>query len=109
MNFSNFSSAVNVTVVRVTTTTDAYGDSVTTESRTEIPGCLFAPRSSTDRTDPRTPAVLSGATVYTGSGGSIIDSDDKLIVNGRTYAVEGDPGAWGSEGVEVAVSRWVQP
>lgn len=100
---------VTVTLETVTSTTDAYGDTTETVSTTDIPGCLFAPRSSSERTDPSTPAVIDGGSVYMPYGVPSIGSVDRLLINGEAWSVEGIPGVWGTAGVEVAVKRWEQP
>lgn len=99
--------AVTATVLEEQVTTDAYGDTTTVEVSTDVAGCLFAPRSSTERADSRTPAVITGASLYAPAG-TVISPTSKIIVNGETYTVEGQPGDWGV-GIEVALQRWEQP
>lgn len=99
---------ITITLQSVTTTTDAYGDVTETTTSTDIDNCLFAPRSSTERTDPSTPAVIDGGAVYLPYGSPAIASTDRLVINGDTWTVEGMPGVWGTAGVEVAVKRWEQ-
>lgn len=100
-----------VTVVSTTTDTDPDGNKTTVQTRTDVPGCAFAPRSSNERADARTPAVITGGTVYMPAG-SVLDADDGIEVDGVLYAVEGDPGKWVSPftgrdfGLEVAVKKW---
>lgn len=103
-----------VTVRSVTTTTDNLGDSTTTTADTVLDWALIAPRSSTERTDPRAPAVVTAASIY-GPFGTSLNADDVLIVAGHspsmdgTWQVEGMPGDWSlngwKPGFEVAVKR----
>jgi hypothetical protein len=106
----------NCTVVvrSVTTTTDDLGDSTTETVETPLEWALIAPRSSTERTDPRAPAVVTAASIY-GPFGTALDADDLLIVSGHSpsmdgvWQVEGMPGDWSlggwEPGFEVAVKR----
>ena len=107
-------SNATVTVRAVTTTTDANGDATTSTADTVLEWALVSPRSSTERTDPRSPAVLTAATIY-GPFATPISADDLLIVadhspsmNG-TWQVEGRSGDWSlngwTPGFEVAVKR----
>lgn len=97
--------AQTVTVVSVATTTDKYGDRVRVETQTVVSGCLVAPRSSSERGDGDGPAVIAGASVYMPAG-TVVNPDDHLLIGGVRYDVTGEPGVWGSAGVEVAVTRW---
>lgn len=101
---------ISVTVVSSTTTGDRYGDTTTTTTETPIDGVLFAPRSSQERTDNRSPAVITAAALYFDALPVTLDSDDVIriedvdpLVNG-TYQVEGIPGYWAGP-VEVAIKR----
>lgn len=107
----------NCTVVQrsVTTTTDQYGDTVTVTSDATWEWAILAPRSSTERVEPHSPAVITAATLYGPS--RAIDSDDLLIVSNHSPAMDGEwqvdgiPGDWKSPytewhpGIEVAVKR----
>lgn len=103
-----------VTLVSTTTTTDSHGDGTTETTSTTLAWALIAPRSSSERTDPHAPAVITAATLYAPYD-TAIDSDDTVVVadhspamNG-TWQVEGLPGAWGMDGwkpgLEVALTR----
>jgi hypothetical protein len=106
----------NCTVVvrSVTTTTDDLGDSTTETFETVLEWALIAPRSSTERSDPRAPAVVTAASIY-GPFGTSLDSDDLLVVSDHSpsmdgvWQVEGMPGDWSlggwKPGFEVAVKR----
>jgi hypothetical protein len=106
----------NCTVVvrSVTTTMDDLGDSTTATSDTPLAWALISPRSSTERVDPRSPAVVTAASIY-GPFATVLDADDLLIVSGHspsmdgTWQVEGNSGDWSlgewRPGFEVAVKR----
>lgn len=100
---------ITVTLVTVTTTDDGLGNTTETPTPTVYEGVRFAPRSSSERTSTRSPAVLTGATLYrrgsfpaTPAARVIIAGQDPLIDG--TWQVEGDPGYWGA-GIEVAIQR----
>lgn len=103
-----------VTVRSVATETDDLGDSTTTTTETALEWALISPRSSTERTDPRSPAVVTAASIY-GPFATALDADDVLVVSGHSpsmdgeWQVEGMPGAWSlgdwKPGLEVAVKR----
>lgn len=110
----NFTNEISVVVVSSESTDDDYGNSTTTETRTLVRRVLYAPRSSNERVDPRSPAVLTAASLYF-LDGVTLDADDSIeitevhpLVDG-VYEVDGRPGYWGRigdvEGVEVAVNR----
>lgn len=106
----------NCTVVltSVTTTTDDVGDQTTSSVSRVLEWALIAPRSSSERTDPRAPAVVSAASIY-GPFGSPLNADDVLIVSGHaasmngTWQADGIPGDWSlgdwRPGFELAVKR----
>ena len=107
-------SNATVTVRRVTTTDNDLGDTTETTVDTVLDWALFTPRSSSERVDPRSPAVITAATIY-GPFGTELDADDLIIVSGHsphadgTWQVEGLPGQWKlntwEPGFEVAVKR----
>jgi len=101
---------ITVQLVTVTTTTDKYGDSTETETSQDVEQCLFAPRTSTERDDPRQPAVITGGTLYMPYGAPVPGPNDYLVTpDGRKWAVDGEAGVWGTAGIEVALKRWEQP
>ena len=101
---------ITVQLVTVTTTTDQYGDSTETETSQDVDMCLFAPRTSTERSDPRQPAVITGGTLYiTGVDAPVPEPGDYFVIADRKWAVDGEAGVWGTAGVEVALKRWEQP
>lgn len=103
-----------VTIVSGPAAEDAYGDTDTSEeSETTWGPCAIAPRTSSERTDNRAPAVVTGLTVYGPSPGPAVN-DLVRIDSGPyvgTWSVEGIPGDWRSPftgwnpGVEVALER----
>ncbi|HET7666545.1 MAG TPA: hypothetical protein VFK56_10845 [Mycobacterium sp.] len=106
----------NATVehIAVTSTKDKYGDTTTTKAApVAVPGAIFAPRTSSERTDPTAPAVIVGGTLYV--KGITPSPLDQFTVDGVLYDVQGEPGHWVSPftredfGYEVAVKRYEQP
>lgn len=99
---------ITVTLVSTTTTDDGLGNT-TDETTSDDYLVRYAPRSSSERTDNRTPAVLSGATLYARgefpvyAADSIVIADQHPMIDG-TWQVDGDAGYWGV-GVEVAIKR----
>lgn len=103
-----------VTVVSTTTNTNAHGDSTSSTTEATLDWALLAPRASSERVDPRSPAVITAATLYAAYD-SPIGSDDTVNVAGHSvqfdgaWQVEGIPGPWsmGSwrPGMEVALKR----
>ncbi len=100
---------ITVTLHSVITTTDDLGDTTTMETSAAYDRVRFAPRSSSERTDPRAPAIITGATLYRRDTFPA-DSDDTIVIAGQdpmidgTWQVEGQPGYWG-RGAEVAIKR----
>ena len=104
-----------VTVLSAPLAADEYGtpsaerdwDSATS---TVIHGCAVAPRSSSELTDPGRLAVIVGLTVYLPAG-SVVSPQDRMLVRGDLYEVDGEAGVWvspftgWSPGVEVALRR----
>ena len=107
-------SNATVTIRRVTSTDNGLGDTTEATADTVLDWALFTPRSSTERTDPRTPAVITAATIY-GPFGTAVNADDLIVVADHspaadgTWQVEGMPGQWKlntwEPGFEVAVKR----
>jgi hypothetical protein len=105
----DFPHGVMVTLRSVTTTPDDLGNTTEETVETQWGPCAVAPRASAESTDPRSPAVIVGLTVY---GPPVdIDADDLLVIDGEAYQVDGLPGVWRSPftgwepGIEVAVKR----
>lgn len=101
-------------LISVTTTTDAHGNSETTTAESVLEWALIAPRSSSERTDPRAPAVITAATLY-GPYDTAVSADDLIVISDHSAAMDGEwqveglPGAWGMNGwrpgIEVALVR----
>lgn len=105
-----------VSLVAVTTTTDDNGDSTTETVETVLDWAAIAPRASSERVDPHSPAVVTAAMLY-GPFGTAINADDLVVVfnhspsmNGE-WQIEGRSGDWSSPftgwrpGFEVALKR----
>ena len=101
--------AEDVSWVSVTTTTDIYGNSTTTEAAPVTVRAMVAARagvrSSSENFDSQEAALIVGKTLY------LIDvtvepgASDWFTVRGERYEVEGEPHRWGQEGVVVALKR----
>ena len=102
------------TLRSVSTDRDEYGDETTTSADTVLEWALIAPRTSSERTDQRSPAVVTAATLY-GPFGADLDADDLVVISGHSptfdgvWSIEGLPGQWSlngwSAGFEVALTR----
>jgi hypothetical protein len=111
----HFAHGVTLTIrTGVESEVDEYGDTtVTAPTDTTWGPCALAPRTSTERADNRTPAVVTALTIYGPQPGPT--SGARVVIPSGTYAgtweVEGIPGEWTSPftgwapGVEVAVKR----
>jgi hypothetical protein len=98
-----------VTLVSVTTTDDGLGNTAEVLVETQWGPCAVAPRYATESTDPRVSPVIVGKTVF---GPTVhIDSDDRIVIGGQAYQVDGLPGEWvnpfsgWAPGIEVPVKR----
>lgn len=87
-------SNASVSLISVETTTDDLGNSTTETVETVLDWALVAPRSSSERTDPREPAVITAATIY-GPFATPIDADDLLVVFDHSPSMDGE---WQAEG-----------
>lgn len=107
-------SNATVSVVSVTTDDDGLGNTTETTVETVLEWALVAPRSSSERVDPRSPAVVTAASVY-GPFGTDLDSDDLIVIADHSptfdgvWQVDGLPGQWSlggwRPGFEVAIKR----
>lgn len=103
-----------VSHARTVVTRTATGDETRATTTSAWEWALIAPRSSSERVDPRTPAVIDAATLY-GPHGLTIGHDDTFTVSGHSPAmdglwhVDGHAGSWSlgdwRPGLEVAVKR----
>lgn len=100
---------ISVTLVAVTTTDDGLGNTTETTTEATYDKIRFAPRSSSERVDPRSPAVITAASLYR-RGEFPAAPADRIVIAGEsdlidgTWQVEGEPGFWG-RGTEVAIKR----
>lgn len=94
-----------VSYVSVTTVDDGLGNVTPTEATPVALMALVAGRTSTEATDPATPAVLTGYTLYLLDTDVVPTASDWFTVRGARWEVEGQAVRWGSMGVEVAVKR----
>jgi hypothetical protein len=95
----------SVAWVSVTTSSDIYGNTTTTEAAPVTLSALVAARSAQEAFDPRAPAVIVGLTLYLLDTDVVPLASDWFTVRGERYEVDGEPHRWGSAGVEVAVKR----
>jgi len=104
-----------ITVVRDTPGGhDQYGDPIAgTEARTDVPGCLIAPRGESGATaepgDRNRMGVIVGLTVYAPLTADIRHTD-RIEARDALYEVVGEPGEWrspygGVGGIQVALKR----
>lgn len=107
-------SNATVSVISVETTTDDLGNGTIETTELVLEWALVAPRSSDERSDPRSPAVVTAASIY-GPFATAIDADDLIVVadhspsmNGE-WQIDGRSGDWSlngwKPGFEVAVKR----
>jgi hypothetical protein len=66
---------------------------------------MVAGRSAAESSGARTPAVITGKTLYLLDIATEPSEHDAFIVRGDRYEVEGEAHRWGDQGVEVAVVR----
>jgi hypothetical protein len=60
-----------------------------------IAGCAVAPRTQTEPPVPSFPPLTSGRTVYAPPG-TVVSPRDRVVVEGTTFEVDGDPEVWDS-------------
>ncbi len=83
----------SLTRVRLSSSsTDSYGQPVYTETTSEVFGIVSARVSGTNF-DADQIVVTDGLTVYLPSGYDVQD-DDKFIVRGKRYELDGEPFDW---------------
>ena len=76
----------------------------------EIPGCSVQPASTGLSQDGRVLGISEGLTVYLPPG-SDIQAGDRVVIDGRTYVINGEPKVWKSatgrvSHVQINVERW---
>lgn len=101
-----------VTVQRGTVTSGRRNDTAidwTNPTVHTVAGCLIAPRSTSENLDGRQ-GVIVGVTVYMPTGTDVL-ATDRLVIRGKPYEIDGEPGDWRSplhpicDGIEVAAKR----
>lgn len=83
---------------------DRLGQQAGPPAPTDMPGCLFEPRGSTENRDGANQTDSSG-TVYAPAGSPAVVSTDQMRIRGAVYNVVGEPDDWGAEGVVIQVHR----
>lgn len=94
---------VAVTIQAITSTTSPDGDTTVVSAGETIPGCLFEPQQATERTDPRSPGVVTPAKFYLPVPRQL-DADDEIESAGTTWHVIGGSSVWGTQ-TEVPVRK----
>lgn len=94
---------VTVTVVQVTTTDDGLGNTTTTTLEQDVSGVLFEPQQATERTDSRSPGVVTPAKFYLPVA-LTLDADDVILHDGYEWQVIAGSSVWGND-TEVPVTR----
>lgn len=90
-----FPGAVTLTVRSVVTVDDGLGNTTETTVDHEWPGCMVAPRYANESTDPRVAPVVVGREVYSSVAPPVdLDSDDRILIDGDEWQVEGDSADW---------------
>lgn len=103
----NFPGAQRLTIRRVTTTD--LGKGKTTESVANRSWrALVAPRVAPETIDSLSPRIVDGQTLY--GEATTLDADDRIVIGGVEYEVDGIPAVWpwpggGVAGVVVDVKR----
>jgi hypothetical protein len=93
-----------VVAIEVTTTTDDLGNSTTTQTQRDVPSALFEPQQATERTDSRSPGVVTPAKFYLPTPLQL-DADDVIVDADEVWwQVIGGSSVWGND-TEVPVKR----
>lgn len=93
-----------VTAISVTVDTDVYGDSTTTQTEQQVAGVLFEPQQGTERTDSRSPGVVTPAKFYLPVALQL-DADDVILDASEVpWEVIAGSSVWQDQ-TEVAVRR----
>lgn len=83
-----------VTVIRVTTTRNDYGDETTSQTEVDVEGALFEPKQGVERTDTHTPGVVTPAKFYL-PGAHELDSDDVILdANSVAWNIVANSSIW---------------
>lgn len=90
-----FPGAKTLVVTQVASTDDGLGNSTDTETVFEWPGCMVAPRSAQESSDPSVSPLVVGVEVYSDQPPPVtIDINDQLSFDGHDWRVEGIPAEW---------------
>lgn len=92
------------TIRQVTTTTSNVGDTTDAVIESEVPVLQFEPAQPTERTDPRSPGVVTPAKFYFAAP-LHLNASDQIVEDGVTWEVVGGSSVWGGTHTEVPVSR----
>lgn len=93
-----------VTVRSVTTVDDGIGNTIETPTTSTVPGVLFEPQQAIERTDSRSPGVVTPAKFY--GPFPLLDADDTITdAAGVRWQVIGGSVRWDAEHSEVPVKR----
>lgn len=79
-------------VQRSVGSTDAYGQEIYTETQTVIPQCSLQPASTTEKLGEQD--IVVGLMKLYCPTGYAFQSVDRIICNGITYEIDGDPMPW---------------
>lgn len=94
----DFPHGTMVDIVSTTTTTDPLGNKTTTTTSHPWGPCAVAPRYATESVDPRTAPLVVGKTVYGPKPPVTIGADDRLVIGGAEWLVDGLPEDYTGEG-----------
>lgn len=92
-----------VTVIEVVTTTDAFGDSTTTQTEYDVDGVMFEPQQGVERTDSNSPGVVTPAKFYLPLVANL-DADDVILDGEQPWNVVAGSSVWHDQ-TEVAVIK----
>jgi hypothetical protein len=85
----------DITQIRVSSTSvDSYGQPVYVETPVTIKAIVSA-RTGTTNFDPDAITIIDGLTLYLPSG-TVVGDDDKFIVRGKRYEIDGEAFDWRS-------------
>lgn len=79
-------------IKRSSSSTDSYGEPIIVETETTVLANVSA-RVTGSNFNPDEIVVTEGLTVYLPAG-TVVDDDDKFVVRGRNYEVDGEAFEW---------------
>lgn len=75
----------------------------------EIPNCSVQPASTSLTQDGRVQGISDGLTVFADADADIV-AGDRIVFNGETYTINGDPLIWPAPGrlqhMQLNLTRW---